>query len=594
MSTTESSPLSSLSSITCSVHSGASSTSVDLSLSLSLSLPFACSPDPTLVPLTWSSESPVQYASLPELFTESQTKFIETLLKQVQTVLESNIHSCNQTQSIQSQAAEPLGTPSDTPSSPPPISLPRSPSSSISSSLALRLSLFPRLFDHFFVFGASPAAIPNDPTRNLSSPVIPRVLLRFPHSGHLPFSENELGQFAFPSGSVPVRFSEATPADKQENLIYSQRNFFRGSHVHAFLLKNFSSQHQVSDYAGANYYGLAVIVEEVTKINNHHYAHCSVSYVFLTRFPVLEFVQELGFSLLKLIHLKRVQQLASSDSVPDRPLGPHQLKSTIELLKSVYTSRMPMDHSDLLFPIPKLGESLVFRWPLDCEVFSQNANFKLQHEWAAVEFYRYLDVETLITLVELLLLEYKIIVAGENSACVSAAVLALSSLLHPLQWQSLLAPVLPLAMRDFCHAPVPVLTGVVTVGPELIHMVDSTSAVWRMDRNRLMGPTRFNHKWKERETIKKEIDPLLKQLKEKEESGQGQGKSCNGLRDTIRNSFERAITRSLQLTKPIAAQIELDLGNSKDPAAFESLLAQTQMFHEWMQADATSQNSQST
>jgi len=80
--------------------------------------------------------------------------------------------------------------------------------------------------------------------------------------------------------------------------------------------------------------------------------------------------------------------------------------------------------------------------------------------WCCTLAFSVASADTLVSLLELLLSEHKIVVVDPNLALSSACVLALTALLEPLSWVGVLLPVLPNRMLDILDAPVPVLLGV--------------------------------------------------------------------------------------------------------------------------------------
>ncbi|BDA43641.1 probable DENN domain-containing protein 1C at N-terminal half [Coccomyxa sp. Obi] len=72
----------------------------------------------------------------------------------------------------------------------------------------------------------------------------------------------------------------------------------------------------------------------------------------------------------------------------------------------------------------------------------------------------HLPPPALVSLIEALLLERRILMVAQERDTVSAAVHAAAALLHPLRWQHIYLPLLPLALKDYLSAPMPFLMGV--------------------------------------------------------------------------------------------------------------------------------------
>ncbi|EIE19512.1 hypothetical protein COCSUDRAFT_83563 [Coccomyxa subellipsoidea C-169] len=72
----------------------------------------------------------------------------------------------------------------------------------------------------------------------------------------------------------------------------------------------------------------------------------------------------------------------------------------------------------------------------------------------------HLSPSALVGLIEALLLERRVLMVAQERDTVSAAVHAAAALLHPLKWQHIYLPLLPLALKDYLSAPMPFLMGV--------------------------------------------------------------------------------------------------------------------------------------
>ena len=82
----------------------------------------------------------------------------------------------------------------------------------------------------------------------------------------------------------------------------------------------------------------------------------------------------------------------------------------------------------------------------------------IQVNFASV--FRALPIPSLMTVLEALLLEMRVIFVSSNLNMLTHAVAAVVGLLHPFEWQHILIPILPASMIDFVTAPMPYVVGV--------------------------------------------------------------------------------------------------------------------------------------
>ena len=81
-------------------------------------------------------------------------------------------------------------------------------------------------------------------------------------------------------------------------------------------------------------------------------------------------------------------------------------------------------------------------------------------QWAVAALCRTLSLETIMSFVHCVLLERQVAVVCSSLEVMSAAVMALPQLIRPLQWQSVMLPVLPESLKTILEAPVPYVVGV--------------------------------------------------------------------------------------------------------------------------------------
>ncbi|KAK9791805.1 hypothetical protein WJX73_001133 [Symbiochloris irregularis] len=96
--------------------------------------------------------------------------------------------------------------------------------------------------------------------------------------------------------------------------------------------------------------------------------------------------------------------------------------------------------------------------PAECGSGLENAGVPL------AKLLYYVRGKALVTLIEALLLERRILMLAEDSDRVTSAVHAAAALLWPFRWQHIYLPLLPHALQDYLLAPMPFLVGVPAAG----------------------------------------------------------------------------------------------------------------------------------
>ena len=97
--------------------------------------------------------------------------------------------------------------------------------------------------------------------------------------------------------------------------------------------------------------------------------------------------------------------------------------------------------------------------PVHCTVSAPEEAVHLE-TWTVAALCRCLSLENVLSVLNGALLERQMVVLCPNLGELSAVVLSITALLRPLQWQSLMLPVLPQPMISFLDAPVPFVVGV--------------------------------------------------------------------------------------------------------------------------------------
>ena len=80
-------------------------------------------------------------------------------------------------------------------------------------------------------------------------------------------------------------------------------------------------------------------------------------------------------------------------------------------------------------------------------------------EWTHFIIFACLDPHVICKLIQLLLLERSVIVAGRNEGMVTAVATGLVSLIAPFKWEGVFIPLLPNSAREIFDAPVPFVLG---------------------------------------------------------------------------------------------------------------------------------------
>lgn len=355
-----------------------------------------------------------------------------------------------------------------------------------------------RIFENFLVLGCSPS--PALLEQNLASwTENPKVLLKFPHTSSVEAAD--VADFAFPSG---VRLSRVDVVSQSHSglhsILYSHRQFVRGSNCHNFVLKTSTNIEKANE--SEDLFGVCVEAREMAALSTGegeqavtHDISCPISYCLISRYPFFELHQAVILQILMLLHLKRVKHLAKLNMAapisPEdaaaggvarlrgKPLGPHQVPACVALLKRYYDTAVPARGASLKLPAPKLLLPIEFQRPNASP--GKEARTLVAH-WCCPLAWSYLTPETLVDLLELALREFKIIVVDANLAMLSASVMSFQPLLHPLKWAGVFLPILPRKLHEFLEAPVPILVGVDSTPDCLAEnqgsMAEEDMAVW--------------------------------------------------------------------------------------------------------------------
>ena len=76
-----------------------------------------------------------------------------------------------------------------------------------------------------------------------------------------------------------------------------------------------------------------------------------------------------------------------------------------------------------------------------------------------------MSAENIISVFESLLLEKKVLFVSQSKTILGYATEAFLSLLFPFRWEQVLIPILPISLREYITAPVPLVAG---ISPSLV------------------------------------------------------------------------------------------------------------------------------
>ncbi|KAL6052934.1 DENN (AEX3) domain containing protein [Balamuthia mandrillaris] len=137
----------------------------------------------------------------------------------------------------------------------------------------------------------------------------------------------------------------------------------------------------------------------------------------------------------------------------------HKTNKIVRLLHTYSNHDIPKPNTMMTLPVCKGMRSIFFHRP----VF--NAEEELLAEWGLPLTFHLLSTDTLLALITACLLERKVIVHSDNLRFLSAVILAVSPLIRPFVYQSVMIPLLPQTLWEFVEAPVPYILGITEALP---------------------------------------------------------------------------------------------------------------------------------
>lgn len=353
------------------------------------------------------------------------------------------------------------------------------------------------LFEYFFVVGAAleRAAQIKRPAPHpvMVEPVILYQYPRAPPPPQLQSAIQQLPHFAFPS-AVDVRALEpgGSLSLQQEILFGPLAAFERIGPSFVFLLSG----------SDTLLYGICVAKPEFVDVLPSMLAGSSSSaaaaaasaapaptaaapavptvravttrcYVFLTRFPFFHLHFEVMYSVLASERLDALQRMGGEVRARNAARA---------ILKEYYKLPVPDEDKSSIFELSSTLHHVKFSSPTGHED-------KLIGQWCLPPFACLLSLPNILTLLNAVMLERRIVFVSSNVGFLSACVLSVVPLLHPFIWQGTYVPVLPNHLREYLQAPVPYIMGVHEVPHkinEFRRTVDPATVVVLVDTNEIV------------------------------------------------------------------------------------------------------------
>jgi len=295
------------------------------------------------------------------------------------------------------------------------------------------------------------------------------ILYHFPKSCEPP--SPELYDFSLPIGSKIT--SLGNHFDKEvltTELLHGSSQTQRSSKCFFFVLedKTLPEQHD-NKYSNIGLdsnrlFGICVLYSRLIPNNNNDNNdiglfdyEVTVSYCFITRFPIFDFFFKVIFDMITMERIDRMESISQSKVESYKYIPTNTFD---EILVNLLRLKPPSYGSTYSFQShPAIGISTYKRNspPLNYEEYLQNAA-----DWSLPVLLSWMPIETILIAVGFLLCEVKLIVLGDEPGIVTSGVFGLLSLLRPLIWVSPIIPVLPTKYLDLIESPVPIIAGLVT------------------------------------------------------------------------------------------------------------------------------------
>lgn len=161
-------------------------------------------------------------------------------------------------------------------------------------------------------------------------------------------------------------------------------------------------------------------------------------YCLMTRFPFFD------------LHFKFLYALLGKDRLVRQAGG--DASEVEDLLRAYNEQRVPKEGNEFAFKLPGDVHQYSFLLP-------GRDQDSLLTEWSAKRLFT-LSVDTMATLLAVLLQEYKLVVQSQQLGVLTTFVLGLIPLIKPFVWQGAFVPILPLQGSEALDSPTPSIFGV--------------------------------------------------------------------------------------------------------------------------------------
>jgi len=342
--------------------------------------------------------------------------------------------------------------------------------------------------------GGSPSSAPTTPPLPPPTPAKPctppstdatpasKLLCVFPSNADEVQELEGLLEICFPYGEDPPPTSDFSLAELKRSLQERHRTYRSADSTFVLTIVSASNPTEVT-YAICVRCPLFPAKEDDATDDSDQGAHGTASTVadgptqcclcLLSSYPFFGLFFKVLYGIAVLWNAKQREALASkkknSTSEPDnlaamleKPLG---MLDFVEVFQGVMERLKGMQ-------IPSMGgwsrmslapgvTQLAFHRPHSSSLEVERRHLLL--EYAAPTLFGLLSVDQVLFLLGCLCCERKVLVVSDHANIVSSCVLALITLLHPLQWAGPVITVLPPRLNELLEAPVPLIAGRVSI-----------------------------------------------------------------------------------------------------------------------------------
>ena len=347
----------------------------------------------------------------------------------------------------------------------------------------------PRIFEQFMIVGCVPdiqySTAQTKPYKRHHQPTSwhqsPTVLHTYGRSESSIDQVNDIAKFICPNDIKCDIIDMKRSTSDIMHILYGQQHLSPSSAWYTICLKIAANTHastqsnndttldSINEQQLDNLYGICIVTQEMCRILDVHTQQPTdithqQTYCILTRYPYYELFFNTIQQLLKILHLKRLEHMATMNLQSQNELQCIQLPSISDMtsiLDILYTTELPRDHQPTLTIKLQSEHNLVCGTDIvqniPCSRYSDIQLIGRQHNIIA---WHNITADIVVYLFELTLREYKIIVQHTDISIYTACVMSLLTLICPLQWVGVLLPTLPLSLIELVDSPVPYIVGV--------------------------------------------------------------------------------------------------------------------------------------